>query len=253
MGDEKSEEWACGPTATRRWGNCRGNRVQVRAMTRAHWMMIAMIPAAYVVGAIPFGLMVGRAKGIDPRKAGSGNIGATNLGRLLGVKFFAIVFVLDLIKGLLPMLAGAWWVRGHFARPDAGVYVLWLMLGFAAILGHMFSLFIGFKGGKGVATSCGVVLGLFPYYTWAGLIVLGVWVVLFLATRYVSVASMVAAGLFPVAYAGLALANGWPMAREQLPLLVFAVMVAGMIVYKHRGNLARLRAGTKHRFVRKGA
>src|SRR2546421_6972833 len=101
--------------------------------------LLALIPLGYLIGSIPFGLIVGRAKGIDPRKAGSGNIGATNLGRLLGVKFFAIVFVLDLMKGLLPMLAGAWWVRGHFERPDAGLYVFWLMLGFAAILGHMFS------------------------------------------------------------------------------------------------------------------
>jgi acyl phosphate:glycerol-3-phosphate acyltransferase len=220
-------------------------------MTTAHWMLVALIPVAYVIGSVPFGLVVGLAKGVDPRKAGSGNIGATNIGRLLGGKFFAIVFVLDLLKGLIPMLLAVWIVRRHFAQPDALVYLLWLLVGFGAILGHMFSFILRFKGGKGVATSCGVVLGLFPYYTWAGLAVLLVWIVLFLATRYVSVASMTAAALFPVAYVALALANHWPLLHQQLPLLAFSVLVAAMIVYKHRGNIARLRAGTENRFARK--
>src|SRR5258708_1019674 len=167
-------------------------------MATAHLLLLGLIPAAYLAGSVPFGLIVGRARGIDPRKGGRGNIGATSVGRLLGVKFFAIVFTLDVLKGLLPMLAAAWVVRRYVAEPDALVYLLWLLVGFAAIMGHMFSCFIGFKGGKGVATSTGVVLGLFPYYTLAGLIAMGVWIVLFLALRYVSVASIVAAVVFPV-------------------------------------------------------
>src|SRR6185437_8800676 len=127
----------------------------------------ALIPAAYIVGSIPFGLMIGKSRGIDPRKAGSGNIGATNVGRLLGVKFFALVFTLDLLKGMLPTLAAG--ALLHFAAADALSYALWLSVGFAAILGHMYSLFLGFKGGKGVATSTCVILGVYLYYTMAGI------------------------------------------------------------------------------------
>lgn len=208
-----------------------------------------LVPVAYLLGSIPFGLIVGRAKGVDPRKSGSGNIGATNVGRLLGKKFFALVFVLDLLKGLLPMLAAAAVLRGE-AADDAGgrrTYVLWLLVGAAAILGHMFSMFLGFRGGKGVATSTGVLLGLWPYYTIPGLIGAAVWVVAFKVWKYVSLASIVGALAFPVAYVVLGLTRGWDVLGRQLPLLVFAVVMAALIVYKHRGNIARLRAGTEYR------
>ena len=150
-----------------------------------------LIPAAYLVGSIPFGLMVGKFKGVDPRTAGSGNIGATNVGRLLGKKFFAMVFLLDLLKGLLPMIAAGRVLQG--TAPDAKVYLLWLLVGFAAIVGHMFSLFLGFKGGKGVATSAGVILGLFPYFTIPGVIALAAWYVALKVGGYISAASVVAA------------------------------------------------------------
>src|SRR3954447_9865163 len=113
--------------------------------------LLILIPVAYLLGSVPFGLIVGLAKGVDPRAAGSGNIGATNVGRLLGGKYFAIVFTLDLLKGLLPMLAAGACI-GASAR-DTNTYLLWLAVGFATILGHMFSLFLKFTGGKGVATS----------------------------------------------------------------------------------------------------
>ena len=208
--------------------------------------VIFLIPAAYLVGSVPFGLMVGRLKGVDPRTAGSGNIGATNVGRLLGKKFFAIVFLLDLLKGLLPMLAAGRVLHG--TAPDAKVYLLWLLVGFAAILGHMFSLFLGFKGGKGVATSAGVILGLYPYFTVPGIIALAAWFIALKVGGYISAASVLAATLFPIAYGAIALLRGWPIFREQRPLLGFAVLVAAMIVYKHRSNLARLRAGTEPRY-----
>src|SRR3954452_15395809 len=118
-------------------------------MPRA-WPLLALVPIAYLIGSIPFGLIVGLSRGVDPRTAGSGNIGATNLGRLLGGKFFALVFTLDLLKGLVPTVDAGQIFRG---MPDALHYILWLLVGFAAIAGHMFSIFLGFKGGKGVATS----------------------------------------------------------------------------------------------------
>ena len=214
-------------------------------MTPAQQVLL-LVPAAYVAGSVPFGLMVGKLKGVDPRTAGSGNIGATNVGRLLGRRFFVFVFLLDLLKGLLPMLAAARVLRG--GPHDARAYLLWLGVGFAAILGHMFSLFLGFKGGKGVATSSGVILGLFPYFTVPGVIAVGVWGAALKVTRYISAASILAALSFPVLYVVIALVRGWPVSGEQLPLLVFAALVAAMIVYKHRSNIARLRAGTEPRY-----
>jgi glycerol-3-phosphate acyltransferase PlsY len=212
-------------------------------------VLLTLIPLAYLAGSIPFGLLVGKAKGIDPRKAGSGNIGATNLGRLLGGKYFALVFTLDLLKGLLPTLAA-----GAFLDFDARnalsfvSYTLWLSVGFAAILGHMYSVFIGFKGGKGVATSAGVILGVFPYYTIAAIVALLTFAVVFKLTKYVSVGSILAASVFTVVYLLLGLARRWDVFGRQLPLLVFAVLVTAMIIYKHRANLVRLRAGTELRF-----
>jgi glycerol-3-phosphate acyltransferase PlsY len=220
-------------------------------MTAAHAILLGLIVPAYVLGSVPFGLMVARTRGVDPRKAGSGNIGATNVGRLLGGKFFAIVFFLDLLKGLMPVISAAAVLAAFNGAPSdyrAIDFLLWLLVGFSAILGHMFSLFLKFTGGKGVATSSGVILGLFPYYTFAGLIAIALWVIVFKLTRYVSVASMLGAVAFVLAYVGIALARGWPLLGEQWPLLFFACLVTAMIIYKHRGNLARLRAGTENRF-----
>lgn len=213
-------------------------------------ILAALIPVAYLLGSVPFGLIVGLAKGVDPRQAGSGNIGATNIGRLLGGRFFAIVFLLDMLKGMLPMLAGAAVLHG---QPRTQLdYILWLCIGLAAILGHMFSVFLKFKGGKGVATSAGVMLGLFPYFTVPGLIAIGGFIVIFMLTRYVSLGSILAAAIFPVAYVAVGLWRGWPVFAEQSPLLVFAVLIAVLIAYKHRTNIARLLAGTENRFVRTG-
>jgi glycerol-3-phosphate acyltransferase PlsY len=150
-------------------------------------IVLTLIPIAYLIGSIPFGLIVGLAKGIDPRKAGSGNIGATNLGRLLGGKYFALVFTLDLLKGMLPMIAAGFVIRDQ--PRDVTSYLIWLAVGLAAILGHMFSILLKFKGGKGVATSAGVMLGLFPYFTIPGLMAIGAFIIVFMITRYVSVGS----------------------------------------------------------------
>src|SRR3954462_14333149 len=107
-------------------------------MTHVQQLLI-LTPIAYVLGSVPFGLIVGLAKGVDPRKAGSGNIGATNVGRLLGGQFFALVFTLDFLKGLVPALAASWVVHHYDDPASTSVYLLWLAVGFATILGHMFS------------------------------------------------------------------------------------------------------------------
>lgn len=217
-------------------------------MTGRDWTYL-LIPLAYLLGSVPWGLIVGLSKGVDPRTAGSGNIGATNVGRLLGFKFFALVFLLDMLKGMLPMLLAGAALRGPFMTQVD--YLLWLAVGAAAILGHMFSLFLKFKGGKGVATSAGIALGLWPYYTFPGLVALLIWSALFAATRYVSVASIVAALIFPIAYIVIADAEHWGPFDRQLWLLVFASLIAVMILVRHRANIKRLLNGAENRFTRK--
>jgi glycerol-3-phosphate acyltransferase PlsY len=222
-------------------------------MTATHLFFI-LIPFAYVIGSIPFGLLVGFAKGIDVRKGGSGNIGATNVGRQLGKKYFFYVFFLDLLKSLIPMaIASAIVSRLAPEQRDFKLYVLWLCVGFAAVMGHMFSVFLKFKGGKGVATSAGVMLGLWPYFTLPGFLAILVFIVVFMATRYVSLGSMLGACSFPIFYVIVGTIEGWSPLHKQLPLLIFAILIAVMIVYKHRTNIQRLLAGTENRFVKKAS
>ena len=213
-------------------------------------LLLPLIPLAYLIGSIPFGLIVALSRGIDPRTAGSKNIGATNVGRLLGGKFFAIVFTLDLLKGLIPTAAAGAIVHATHQNSTSVDYLLWLLAAAAAIFGHMFSLFLRFKGGKGVATSAGVLLGIFPYYTLPGLIAIGIWCLIFFITRYVSLASILGSAAFPLIYVAVGAALGWPLLSAQLPLLLFALLIPTMILIKHRSNIARLRAGTENRFVR---
>lgn len=212
--------------------------------------LLILIPLAYLVGSIPFGLIVGLAKGVDPRTGGSGNIGATNVARLLGKKWFFVVFTLDMCKSLIPMLvASAIAHRVPEAQRQWAIYLLWLLVGFAAVLGHMFSVFLRFKGGKGVAASAGVMLGLYPYFTGPGLIAVAVFLIVFYAWRYISLGSIAGAVTVPIAYLLIGAARGWPVLGSQLPLLVFAIVMALLIIYKHRTNIARLRAGTENRMT----
>jgi glycerol-3-phosphate acyltransferase PlsY len=214
-------------------------------MTTTGWLLI-LIPIAYLLGSIPFGLIVGLSRGVDPRKAGSGNIGATNVGRLLGGKFFAIVFTLDLLKGLTPMLLGARVLHGQ-AHTRMEMF-LWLLIAAAAIAGHMFSLFLKFKGGKGVATTLGAALGVWPYYTLPAVVAAAVFVLVFLITRIVSIGSIVAAIAFPIILAAMGAWLGWDVLGARLPLLVFAILIALLIVYRHRENIRRLLGGKEHAF-----
>ena len=215
-------------------------------------VFLILIPIAYVIGSIPFGLLVGLAKGIDVRKGGSGNIGATNVGRQLGKKYFFYVFFLDMLKSLIPMaIASAVVHRIPTEQRDSKLYLLWLCVGFAAVMGHMFSVFLKFKGGKGVATSAGVMLGLWPYFTLPGFLAIVVFIIVFMATRYVSLSSMLGACSFPILYVIVGTLHGWNPLHEQRPLLIFSILIAAMIVYKHRTNIQRLLDGTENRFAKK--
>lgn len=223
----------------------------------------ALVLGAYLLGSIPFGVLLGRAKGVDIRSAGSGNIGATNVARLLGRRLGILCFALDAAKGAVPvLLAGA--VIGALGTPvDAlpegrlGPPQLWtwLLVAAAALTGHMCSPWLGFRGGKGVATGFGAMVAMWPAMTVAALLALGTWIVVVVATRIVSLASIIASLVLPlvvaaaVVLAATAAGGGTALdaARQRLPLLVITVALAAFVVYRHRANIARLRAGTEPR------
>ncbi len=207
-------------------------------------MYLIFVPAvvgAYLLGSIPFGLLIAKAHGKDLRSIGSGNIGATNVSRALGRKWAYVCFALDVLKGMIPMLAIM------FIAKPAGVVMLllWLVVGCAAISGHIFPIYVKFKGGKGVATSFGVALGLWPYYTICALFAITMWVLVVLIWRYVSLASIVASVSFPlVLISAIILKQSWDM-FNLWPLLVAATAIPLMVIIRHRDNIKRLLAGTE--------
>lgn len=211
---------------------------------------LAMLAAiAYFIGALPFGLVSGKLKGIDIREHGSKNIGASNAGRVLGRRYFWIVFVLDLLKSLVPMASASAIVQTQIAPGDRtqATYLLWITVGLLAILGHVFPVYLKFRGGKGVATSAGVILGLWPYFTIAGLAAVAAFVVVVKLTKYISLSSITAAIVFPIAYASLGLIRGWDLTGRQLPLGVIALLISGLVLWRHRENMQRLLHGTENK------
>lgn len=196
---------------------------------------LLLLLAAYLLGAFPSSYVVGKlVRGIDLREHGSGNLGATNAFRVLGWKAATPVFILDIFKGWLPTF--------YFARWDNSGDWRWaLAYGAAAIIGHVFSIYVRFKGGKGVATGAGVFLALAPRAVLAGLII---WSVLLWLTGIVSVASITAAIVLPIAVA--------LFYREPL-VLALACAISLFVVYAHRANIRRLLRGEEHSFRRKEA
>ena len=213
-----------------------------------HIFFPVTIIAAYLLGSIPFGLLIAKAHGKDLRSIGSGNIGATNVSRALGRKWAYFCFILDVLKGLLPMLATM-----LIAKPDSILTLwLWLAVGCAAILGHIFPIYIKFKGGKGVATSFGVALGLWPYFTVCALFFAVTWIVVVLIWRYVSLASITASVTIPlVLIVAIMLTPGWDFGNLW-PILIIAVAIPVMVIIRHRENIKRLLAGTENKIHQKG-
>ncbi len=211
---------------------------------------LAMGVAVYLLGAVPFAYIIARAHGKDLRTIGSGNIGATNLARAVGRPWAYVCFALDVLKGFVPMLA----VRVILGTPNGPLPLAgWLLVGVAAILGHVFPVYLGFKGGKGVATSLGVALGLWPYFTLCGLIALAVWVGVVLVWRYVSLASICAAVTFPLALlVGIVVRPDWTFSGLW-PLLIAAVVIPLFVILRHRTNIQRLLAGTESKIRDKHA
>lgn len=221
---------------------------------------------AFLLGSVPFGLFIARAKGIDIRAHGSGNIGATNVFRVVGKKHGITCLLLDALKGFIPVLVAVNLVRitgrevqiplafleqFSLVLPESRQLTAQLVHVFtalAAVLGHNYSPWIGFKGGKGIATSAGVLIGLMPPV--AVLVLIVVFVVTLAVTRYVAVASMVSAVALPLlTHLGARFHGRWEDGTWNQPLFFFTLLIGILAIWKHRANIRRLINGTESKFV----
>ncbi|RYD41361.1 MAG: glycerol-3-phosphate 1-O-acyltransferase [Verrucomicrobiaceae bacterium] len=232
---------------------------------------------AFLLGSIPFGLLIAKSKGINIREHGSGNIGATNVLRVVGKKYGITCLILDALKGFIPVAIALNLIQIegkrvgflHMEALDSFTLVLpaaqqfkgqllHVITALAAVMGHNYSPWVGFKGGKGIATSAGVLLALMP----AGVALLViVFLLVFITTRYVSLASIIAAAALPVVtHIGArfhhlnndkSMPTLWESGTWNKPLFVFSLVIAILAIWKHRSNIQRICNGTENRFTRK--
>ncbi len=198
---------------------------------------------SFLCGSIPFGLLIAKSKGVDIRTRGSGNIGATNVGRVLGKPLGYLCFLLDASKGAIPVLWVGWshqLLGAAAADMPPGVQLAWFATAVCAVLGHMFTPFAGFKGGKGVATAFGGLLAMWSIATVPVLAAGVVFAVVAKSTRFVSLGSIVASIALPIAVFAWGREPAWPTAA-------LSALLGAAVIWKHRSNIARLRAGTENR------
>jgi acyl phosphate:glycerol-3-phosphate acyltransferase len=206
-------------------------------------ILSVIVIESYLIGSIPFGYLAGRLAGIDIRTAGSGNIGATNVVRILGKRYGYPVFILDFLKGLAAArisIAIAAGMQPKWASPE----IFGIVAAVSAVVGHSFPPWLKFKGGKGVATSTGAFFGLMPLATLAGL---SVWIIVFWMSRYVSLASVVATAALPLLIFLLSSRN----TADDKALFYGSLCLAAVVIWRHRSNLSRLMRRTEPRFNRK--
>jgi glycerol-3-phosphate acyltransferase PlsY len=205
--------------------------------------LAVLLTGSYLLGSIPFGYLAGLLAGVDIRKVGSGNVGATNVVRVLGRKYGYPVFALDVLKGFGPVKISMLMAPGlsqQWTSPE----IFGIVAAISSVLGHLYPPWLKFKGGKGVATSAGALLALTPIATLIGV---AIWIIVFWLTGYVSLASMTAAILLPIVI--FVLRSQDP--DNGKPLVYSAVCVAAIVIWRHRSNLSRLIRGTEPRFIRK--
>ncbi len=195
---------------------------------------------AYLIGSVPFGFLIGKARGVDVRTVGSKNIGATNVYRTVGKKWGFLAFACDFLKGLLPTLAAKWYAGSQGGSELAH---LALAVGVACVVGHTLTVFMKFKGGKGVATAFGMLVGLMP---WLVLTAFALFVVSVAVSHYISVGSCLAAAFLAVAV-WFPIPCIHPEGRADLPLCVLVTLIAVFVIWKHRSNLKRLAKGEENK------
>ena len=206
-------------------------------------MGVAVAIGSYLLRAIPFGYLAGRLRGIDILQTGSGNVGATNVVRVLGKRYGYPVFALDLLKGFGAVKISMLLAPGRPTEWNS-LEMFGIVAAICSVLGHVYSPWLKFHGGKGVATSAGALLALTPVATLIGV---GVWVIVFWATRYVSLASIAAAVVLPIVIPLVASHDD----NSRKLLTYSCVFVAALVIWRHRSNLSRLMRGSEPRFTRK--
>ncbi len=210
-----------------------------------------LIIISYLIGSISFAMLIAKAHGLDLRTIGSGNLGATNLARACGKKWAYFCFLLDFLKGFAPSFAARFLVLSEPATSAS--LAVWLAVGVAAILGHIFPFYLKFRGGKGVATSFGVVMGIWPYYAIPGIIVFMLWATIVLIWQYISLGSVIAAAAFPVIMIILTMTlNNWHF-NILWPLILAAVILCSLVIFLHRSNMKRILNGTEDKVLQKKA
>lgn len=223
---------------------------------------VSALIAAYLLGSIPFGLLIGFAKGVDIRQHGSKNIGSANVGRTLGRRFGVLTFFLDAAKGFLPVFLGGW-ALGYLGTPDlpANKTFAWIGFGAASFIGHLYPVFLRFKGGKGVATGFGALLAVFPVLTFPAVGAIIIWALSVKFTRFVGFSSCLASLSLPIlTLLATPLANalgvfremprnpsGWAPWSVLWPYFTMSMALAILVVWRHRTNLARMLQGTEPR------
>ena len=205
--------------------------------------LAALLVGSYLLGSIPFGYLAGRLVGIDIRQAGSGNVGATNVVRVLGKGYGYPVFALDFLKGFGAVKISMLMAPG---QPPAwnSPEIVGILAAMSSILGHLYPPWLKFKGGKGVATSAGALLALTPVATLIGI---AIWITVFWLTRYVSLASITASVVLPIVIFVVSSQDQ----NKRKPLVYSSACVAAVVIWRHRSNLSRLMRGTEPRFTRK--
>lgn len=205
-------------------------------MTETISIWAAFVVGAYLIGGIPFGFLIGKARGVDVRKVGSKNIGATNVFRSVGKKWGFIAFACDVLKGLIPVL-----IARHFGAGDATWAHLALITGLACVMGHMLTPYMHFKGGKGVATGFGMLIGLVPALVG---VAFALFIVVFALSHYISLGSCAAAAF-------LAIMIWLPYLGSQglgdIPQAVLVTFISLFVIFKHRANIGRLVKGTENK------
>ena len=205
--------------------------------------LIVIVLLSYLVGSIPTSIIVGKIlRGIDIREYGSGNAGATNTFRVLGWKAGVFVIAVDIGKGVFATLVIS--KLNLTGVPLLASTLLQIIAGVSAVCGHIWTVFAGFRGGKGVSTAAGMIIALYPI---AFLICIAIFTIVLFTTRYVSVSSMIAAVSLPIVFVVLQQIGHQPVSS---PLLVLSLIMAGLIIFTHRANIRRLLNGTENRIQR---